>query len=205
MTSSIQQLIENRNSINHFQPKRPVTRQTIATLVNLATKAPSAYNMQNWRFIAVQSEAAKTRLQSAAFGQQKIADAAVVFVICGTLTGHTQLAKVLQASVCKRIIEQRMLESWVAQATAAMEHNPVLQRDEAIRSASLAAMTMILAAEGMGLDSCAIGGFDAAHLALEFSLGSDEIPVVLVAVGHAAHQNSPQKIRRPLSQILTIV
>ena len=59
MNISIQSAIETRTSVNNFQPDRPLDDDAIATLVDLATKAPSAYNLQNWRFIAVRSEDAK--------------------------------------------------------------------------------------------------------------------------------------------------
>ena len=205
MATSVQQLINTRTSINHFQPNHPLNQDTINTLVNLATKAPTAYNMQNWRFIAVQSEDAKRQLKSAAFNQQKIIDASVAFIICGQLDGYQQLQQVLQSSVSANIIEQKIAESWVAQATTTLENNIILQRDEAIRSASLAAMTLMLAAQDMGLGSCALGGFDAVKITQEFSLSNNELPVIIIVIGYPTHNNWQQKSRRLLSEILTII
>jgi nitroreductase len=205
MTLSVQNAIESRTSVNHFQPRHPLDDAAIVLLGNLAAKAPSAYNMQNWRFIAVRSEEAKIRLQAAAFDQQKIADASVAFIICGTLAAPGQLASVLGASVAVGIMEQSTVDGWVAMASAAHEGNTGLQRDEAIRSASLAAMTLMLAAQGMGLGSCAISGFDAAQVAGEFGLSATELPVMIVTVGYPATGNWPQKPRKPLSEILAIV
>lgn len=87
-------------------------------------------------------------------------------------------------------------------AQGSMNGDERAQRDEALRSASLAGMTMILAAEGMGLSSCAMTGFDAEAVHAAFGLGADEVPVMLVAVGHAAQGNWPQKPRRPLDDVL---
>jgi len=47
-------------------------------------------------------------------------------------------------------------------------------------------------------------GFDAEGVAREFGLGSNEVPVMLVAVGRAAPGNWPQKLRRPLAEVLEI-
>lgn len=190
--------------MNRFQPDRPLGDDVIGALVNQATKAPSAYNFQNWRFIAVRSANAKARLKSAAYGQQKVVDASVVFIVCGRLAAHTQLATALRPSVEARIMEQRAADGWVAQAAAAHEGNPALQRDEAIRSASLAAMTLMLAAQGMGLDSCAMGGFDAAQVSRDFHLDATELPVMIVAVGYAQPGNWPQKPRKQLAEVLSI-
>lgn len=205
MTLSVHNLIESRLSINHFQPHRPLDESTITTLAGLATKAPSAYNLQNWRFIAVRSDEAKSLLKSAAYGQQKVVDASVTFILCGTLAAHTRLAAALQPSVDAGIMEQGMVDTWVAQASRSFDGNAQLQRDEALRSASLAAMTLMLAAEGMGLVSCAMSGFDAERVKETFGLTATELPVMLVAVGYAGKDNGPQKARRSLPDVLTIV
>ncbi|MDF3837847.1 nitroreductase family protein [Cupriavidus basilensis] len=205
MTNPIQRAIESRTSVNHYQLGRPLSDEVIASLVAQATQAPSAYNMQNWRFIAVRSEDAKIRLTSAAYGQQKVVDASVAFIVCGSLAAHTQLAAALQPSVDAGIMAQHMVDGWVVQASASHERDPVLQRDEAIRSASLAAMTLMLAAQGMALGSCAMVGFDAAEVSREFNLDATELPVVIVTVGYPAAGNWPQKPRKPLSEVLNIV
>ena len=205
MTTSIQHLINTRTSINHFQPNRPLQESDISLLVELATKAPTAYNMQNWHFIAVQSKEAKTQLKSVAFGQQKIVDASIAFIICGKLEAHQQLSSTLEPSVKANIIGQHVADAWVTQAMAAHENNDLLQRDEAIRSASLAAMSLLLAAQDMGFGSCPIGGFDAIEVSRQFALSENEIPVLIVVVGYPKELNLRQKMRKPLSEILTVI
>lgn len=205
MTISVQTAIASRVSINAFHPDRPLDDVTIASLVDLATKAPSAYNLQNWRFVVARSQEAKARLQSAAYGQKKITDASAAFVICGTLEAHTQLPSALAPSVQAGFMPPAMADAWQSQARRGHEGNGELQRDEAVRSASLAGMTLMLAAQGMGLGSCAMSGFDAAQLAQEFGLASTELPVLIVALGYPAPNNWPQKPRKPVSEVLTIV
>lgn len=204
MSSSVQNAIESRISINRFQADRPLADETIITLVELATKAPTAFNMQNWRFIAVRSAEGKNKLKDSAWGQQKIVDASVAFIICGTLSAHQQLAATLQPSVDAQIMELRMVDGWVKQATASHEHDAVLQRDEAVRSASLASMTLMLAAEGMGLGSCPMIGFDAAQVAKDFGLLATELPLMVVVVGYPQENNWPQKPRKPIADVLTL-
>ena len=47
MTNAIQQAIESRMSVNHFEPNRPLSDDVINALIAQAARAPSAYNMQN--------------------------------------------------------------------------------------------------------------------------------------------------------------
>lgn len=51
---------------------------------------------------------------------------------------------------------------WIGAAQGMYKDNCQLQRDEAIRSGSLAAMTLMLVAKGQGLVSTPMIGFDAA-------------------------------------------
>jgi len=80
---------------------------------------------------------------------------------------------------------------------------PQMQRDEAIRSATFGAGSLLYAAEVHGFGSCPMIGFDPVAVASEFSLLPDEIPVLLVAIGRAATDNWPQKRRRPLTEVLS--
>lgn len=202
MHFNIASLIEARRSAASFAPGSLVTDAQIGELVRLATLAPSAYHFQNWAFIAVRTPEAKLRLKAAAYDQHKIVDAAVTFIVCGTLQAHLQLQQAMQPSVDAGILEAGLVDGWVSMASQAHGADPQLQRDEALRSASLAAMTLMLAAEGMGLASCPMGGFDAAAVAREFQLPAGQVPVMLVAVGEAAPGIWPQKRRKPLAQVL---
>lgn len=202
MCNSIKTIIESRASTNYYDPDRQLSDSEIEELVYLATRAPSAYNFQNWKFIAVRSREAKARLKAVSFGQKKVVDAPVTFIICGTLAAHEQLPLALRPSVDAGILDESVFEDWGAMARRSHIGNPELQRDEAVRSASLAAMTLMLASQGMGLATGSMGGFDPLALAREFGLAATEVPVILVTVGYPAPGNWPQKPRRPVHEVI---
>lgn len=66
-------------------------------------------------------------------------------------------------------------------------------------------MTLMLAAEGMGLASGAMIGFDMDRLAQEFGLTAADVPAIVVTVGYPAVGNWPQKPRRPVAEVLELV
>lgn len=202
MKHPVHALIESRVSVNYYDPERTLSDAVVKELVRLATLAPSAYNLQNWKLVAVRTPQARLRLKELAFGQQKVADAPLTFIICGTLQAHRGLADALRPSVDAGVLQQPLVDTWVRSATESHEGNAQLQRDEAMRSASLAAMTLMLAAEAMGLATCPMGGFDGAGVAREFGLDELDVPVMLVTVGYAAGENWASKPRKPLEQVL---
>ena len=203
MPNPVLPIIEARVSTRHYDPARTLTDADIEALVSQATRAPSAYNFQNWRFVAVRSPAGRQRLKAAAHGQQQVLDAAVTFIVCGTLRAHETLARALQPAVDAGVLPATLAADWVVQATREHAMNPGLQRDEAVRSASLAAMTLMLAAQGAGLASGAMAGFDAEGVVQAFGLSDNEVPVMLVTVGYPLQARAArQKPRRPVAEVI---
>ena len=199
------ELIKQRVSANRFDPTFQLDDGTIRELISYASEAPSAYNLQNWRFIAVQSAARKRDLMALAYDQEKVVDAAVTFIVCGVLEPHRGSRTAMQPFHDDGHIDRNFLDEWVQEATSAYQGEPGVQRDEAIRSASLAAMNLMIAAQAMDLASGPMIGFDAAAVSSNFGLASTEVPVMLVAVGRAAPGNWPRKRRRPVEQVLVVV
>jgi nitroreductase len=202
---TIAEVIKSRISANSYDAARTLSDQEISDLIDLATHAPSAFNLQNWRFLAVRTPQAKARLLSLAYGQQKVMDAAVTFIVCGTLNPHQSLPASLKPTLDAGIIDQAIYDMWVDAAQGMYQDNPQLQRDEAVRSGSLAAMTLMLAAKGQGLVSTPMIGFDAMAVAEAFELAATEIPVMLVTVGYPGPENWPQKPRKAVRDVLAFV
>ena len=197
-------LIEGRISANLFDAGHTLTDADTEELVRLATRAPTAYNLQNWRFIAVRTLDAKRRLQQLAHGQAKVSQAAVTFIVCGVVPDHADIPARLSEFVQAGFMSAATASGW--QDGARVQYaDPRTARDEAVRSATFGAATLIHAAEAMGLVSGAMVGFDVEGVVRQFGLQHDEIPVMLIAVGRAAPGNWPQKPRRPLTEVLQIL
>lgn len=203
MTNPTISLIERRVSANLFDASHVMTDTEIERLVHLATRAPTAYNLQNWRFIAVLTPESKARLRSVAQDQPKVSDAAVTFIICGVLPDHEVLAERLRPSVEAGFMPAAMVAGW--QEGARQQYaDPRMARDEAVRTATFGAATLMHATEAMGLASGPMVGFEPEGVARAFGLMPNEVPVLLLAVGRAAPGNWPQKPRRPLTEVLEV-
>lgn len=195
--------IRHRVSANRFDPAKPLSRVDIEELVSYATQAPSSFNLQHWRFVAVTEQSDKERLKAVAYGQHKVVDAAVTFVVLGDLEAHTKAAEILGQAVKAGIFDQATADQMIGMA-GVMYADPAAQRDEAIRSASLAAMTLMLAAEAKGFVSGPMVGFDPQALQQEFQIPERYLPVMLIAIGHSGPGNWPRKPRLLLDEVLSM-
>ena len=145
----------------------------------------------------------KAKLMALAWGQAKVGAAAVTFIMVGKSTGYKDLPAMFASTVAAGYMPQETLDGMVGMATGMYGSNPVLQRDEAVRAASLAGMTLMLAAQEKGLVTGPMIGFDAAGVAAAFGLTADEVPAMLITCGNPSPGNWPRKARRPVSEVVT--
>lgn len=199
--NAVLDLLERRISANKFDPQRTLSEAEIKELVRYATQAPSSFNIQHWRFVALTKREDKERLKAVAFGQQKVVDASVTFIVLGDLHGHEKLPAILSRSVAAGLFDQAAADGWL-EAVNKMYADERMARDEAIRSASLAAMTLMIAAEAKGLVSGPMIGFDPEGVKREFGIADRYLPVMLLTVGYSAPGNWPRKPRLAVDEVL---
>lgn len=204
-TKAVDDLIERRAATQLFDPTHWLSDREITRLGDLATRAPSAFNLQNWRLHAVRTPEVKISLRAAALGQAKVEDAAVTFVVSGVSASATDLPERLLPAVQAGQMSSGLAAAWTKMARTTYWNDPQAAHDEAVRSASLLAATLIYAAEGRGLSTAPMSGFDRDAVRRLLNLPPDVIPILLVAVGRARPGNGLQKPRRPLSDVLSLV
>ena len=79
--------IVQRYSCRAYQDK-PVEQDKLDRILEAARLAPSARNMQEWRFVVVRDAALRKKLVPACNNQQFVGQAPVVIVACGDMADH---------------------------------------------------------------------------------------------------------------------
>ena len=196
------QVIKDRISTNYYDKTRVLSEAEIKDLVSYATEAPSSFNIQHWRFVAVTKPEDKTRLKALAYNQQKVEDASVTFIVLGDLKGYEKMPEVLDRTVEAGILDRKTADSWFNSASKSYSKNERFARDEAIRGASLAAMILMIAAQAKGLASGPMIGFDPEGVKREFNISDRYVPVMLLTIGYPAPGNWPRKPRIGVDDVL---
>lgn len=203
MSRELLDLIRNRISVEDFDATRTLDEATIRRVVEDATHAPSSFNIQHWRFVAVRDRDDKRRLCEAAYNQQQVADASVVFVLLGDTEAAGKLGETLAPAVESGSLPQGKADAWVRMA-GQIYADPALAREEAVRSCSLAAMTLMLSCEARGLVTGALIGFDAARVMELIEAPATLVPVMLLTVGYPSEAHTEQrKTRLPVDAVLS--
>jgi nitroreductase len=172
--------------------------------VQEASQAPSTFNLQHWRFVAITDRQLRAQLSETTIqpNRQRVVDASVVFVILGDLEAHRSLPEILEQSVKAGSLARETADLWISTANQLYAAQPQLAREEAIRSVSLAAMVLMLAARNRGFASCPIG-FAPNQLREVLRTSDRYTPLMMIAVGHDASNSRKRRPRMPLNQILS--
>jgi len=77
-----QEVIQTRRSVRSYRSD-PVPDDALERVLEAARSAPSANNVQPWRYIVVTDQATREKIADISFNQAFIAEAPVVIVCCG--------------------------------------------------------------------------------------------------------------------------
>lgn len=68
----------------------PISEQEIRSLIDIARRAPSPFNVQPWRLIAIRDEEMRAKLMAVSFNQPQVGAAPVVFVLTSDMEDFMQ-------------------------------------------------------------------------------------------------------------------
>ena len=183
--------IETRRSVKHYDASHHMPEADIAKLIQLAKLAPSSFNMQNCRFVLVRDPELRQQLRAVSWDQAQVTDASLLVILCADLNAHAKNPQRYWKHVSKEL--QDILVPGLA---LFYDGKPQLIRDEAMRSTGFSGMTLMLAARGLGYDSCPMIGFDADAVAKLIQLPADQVISFMIAIG------KPTKPAWPRGEIL---
>jgi nitroreductase len=150
----LSEAIKGRRSIRAFK-KQHVPEEIVEKLIDAASWAPSAGNIQPWEFVIVRKPAVKKRLAQAALNQAFVEEAPVVIVVCAD-EEHSSMGYGFRGKTL-----------YCIQDTAAATQN------------------LLLTAYSLGLGACWIGAFNEDEAKKAVNAPEEIRPVAIIPVGYA--------------------
>jgi len=194
---NVSEAIEARRSVKHYDPDHVMPETDLAELIRLTKLAPSSFNMQNYRILVVRDPEIRQQIRAAAWDQPQVTDASVLFIMCADLTSHLTDPADYWSHAPEEV--QNILGPMIKPF---YEGNDTLIRDEAMRSAALAGMTLMLAAKDMGYESCPMIGFDAGKVAELINLPDNCAIGFMIPVGKQAQPGWERGDRLPDEKVV---
>jgi len=189
--------IKARRAIKHYDPNHKMSAAEERALLELALLSPTAFNIQNWRFVVVRDPEIRKQIRAVAWDQAQVTDASLLIVLCANLKAWEQ-----DPVRYWRNAPQPVQEFLVPAIDQYYQGKPQVQRDEAMRSCGMAGQTLMLAAKAMGYDSCPMDGFDYEAVGKIIKLPEDHVISFMIAIGKKTQDSWPRPGQLPYDEVV---
>ncbi|HFI0149329.1 TPA: nitroreductase family protein [Streptococcus suis] len=187
-TNDFNEIMFGRRSVKVYDETVTIDQKEMLDMLNKAITAPSSVNLQPWRFVVVESEAAKAKLRPMVrFNTKQVDTASAVVLIFADMQPQEHTEVIYDRAVTEGKMSQEVRDYQVPAIKNMYDAlSPATMREVVKMDASLAAMQLMLVARSHGYDTNPMSGFDPEEMAATFDLDPERyIPVLMVSIGKA--------------------
>ncbi|HEL1542277.1 nitroreductase family protein [Streptococcus suis] len=188
VTNDFNEIMFSRKSIKVYDETVTIDHEEMLEMLNKAITAPSSVNLQPWRFVVVESAAAKAKLRPMVrFNTKQVDTASAVILIFADIKPQDRTEVIYDRAVAEGKMPQEVRDYQVPVIKSMYDAlSPATMREVVKMDASLAAMQLMLVARSHGYDTNPMSGFDPEEMVATFDLDPDRyIPVLMVSIGKA--------------------
>lgn len=189
--------IRSRRSVKHYDTSHKMSEEEVSELLSLAVLSPTAFNIQNWRFVTVSDPELRKQIRESAWDQSQVTDTSLFVIMCADLKAWEKQPERYWINA-----PQEVQDFMLPAIDDYYRGKDQVQRDEAMRSCGIAAQTLILAAKSLGYDSCPMDGFDFDKVGKIINLPDDHIITMFVAIGKGTKQPWPRPGQLSLDEVV---
>lgn len=194
-------VIQDRRSVRSYDPQAKISREEMNEILQQATLAPSAANLQPWRFLVIDSQELKQKLLPIANDQQQVIEASAVIAVLGDLEGYKLADKIYGMAVDAGYMPAETATLFVERYQGLFKSMPrETVRQKISIDAGLVSMQLMLVARAKGYDTVPMGGYDQAKFVEAFDIPERYATIMLIAIGKAAKPGHPT-VRLPIEDV----
>lgn len=191
------QAIRTRRSVKHYDPNHRMAASEEKQLLELALLAPTAFNIQNWRFLVVKDPDIRKQIRAAAWDQAQVTDASLLILLCADKQAYAK-----DPARYWKNAPRAAQDMVVPNIPKYYDGNDRVKLDEAHRSCGMAGQTLMLAARALGYDSCPMDGFDYNAVGKIINLPEDHVISFMIAIGKGTQEAWPRPGQLPYEAVV---
>ncbi|MBI2075835.1 MAG: nitroreductase family protein [Candidatus Aenigmarchaeota archaeon] len=185
-------VVKQRRSVRSYDTERQVSDEQLKKLFELVKLSPSSYNLQPWEFIVVKDVENKRRLKDCAQGQKHVEECSAAVIVIADTNPMSHADDIFEDRLKRGYYTAEQKERNLNKVRELAKKSFEERRVWAVRSTSLACMTLMLAAKDMGLSTCPMEGFDAGCVKKEFKIPDGYEIVMLITLGYEKNRPLPR-------------
>jgi nitroreductase len=193
----VDEAIRARRAIKWYDPEHQMPEDTFLKLIEHAILAPTAFNIQNWRFVRVTDPEQRKAIRAVAWDQAQVTDASELLVLCFDNKSWKR-----DPQRYWRNAPQEVQDFLVPAIDGYYRDKPQVERDEGMRSCGLVGQTIMLMALELGYQSCPMDGFDYGAVSKIINLPEDHSIAFMIAIGKGIKDSWPRPGQIPLDEVI---
>lgn len=193
----VSEAVRARRAIKWYDPEHKMPEETFRTLMQQAILSPTAFNIQNWRFVRVTNPEQRKAIRAVAWEQAQVTDASELLVLC-----FDNKAWEHDPQRYWRNAPKEVQDFLVPAIDVYYRDKPQVERDEGMRSCGLVGQTIMLMALELGYQSCPMDGFDYDAVAKIVNLPEDHAVAFMIAIGKGIKDAWPKPGQLDLDEVM---
>jgi len=186
---SLEDAIENWSSVKKFRDKE-VEEEKLERIFDLTTNAPTAFNLQPYRFIVLDSEDAKEKAVNSAIPVNRwIQYADKIVVLVGDEEIDANADEVLSHKLEEDKIDEEKAENLRDMYKRYKNRDDEFMMGWLTRNTVIPATFFMLACKNFGIGSCPVRGFSQEKLSEKLDLEDSERPILLIPIGYPREED----------------
>lgn len=194
---NVLEAITSRRAVKWYDAEHKMPEETFRTLMQHAILAPTAFNIQNWRFVRVRDPQQRRAIRTVAWDQAQVTDASELLVLCFDMKAWDR-----DPGRYWRNAPQEVQDFLLPALADYYAGKPRVERDEGMRSCGLVGMAIMLAARELGYDTCPMDGFDYDAVGRIIDLPEDHAIAFMIAIGKGTQAPWPKPGQLPLEDVV---
>lgn len=208
VNNDFHEILTSRHSVRRFDPSVKISRDEMKEMLEETITAPSACNLQAWKFVVVDTDEGREKLHKyfMKFNFPQVDKSSAVVLFFGNTLAYKKYSQLWHSMYEAKKVTKEAMEAALNTFMPLYEKadQQMLVADSMVDT-SLAAMQFMLIAREHGYDTNAMAGYDATKAALTMGLDPKQyIPVMAIAIGKH-DPNAEDEIttsRYPLSELV---
>lgn len=208
VNNDFHEILTGRHSVRRFDPSVKISRDEMKEMLEETITAPSARNLQAWKFVVVDTDEGREKLHQyfMKFNFPQVDKSSAVVLFFGNTLAYKKYSQLWHSMYEAKKVTKEAMEAALNTFMPLYEKadQQMLVADSMVDT-SLAAMQFMLIAREHGYDTNAMAGYDATKAALTMGLDPKQyIPVMAIAIGKH-DPNAEDEIttsRYPLSELV---
>lgn len=208
MTNNFLDALNFRHACKIFDDSKTINDESLNFIMESARKSPSSFGMEGWKFLVISNKELREKLKPLCWNQPQITTSSHLVVVLANIDSLKPSSGEPKKRFDRRGLPQESVEKYIDLYSSHLKDT--LSSDENIyhwsaKQTYIALGNMMTSAAYIGVDSCAIEGFEKENIEKLLDIDTTKHQVaVLLALGYRVNEQSTQQ-RLPFEDVVEFI